>query len=115
MPTTPEIYMPFTKQYILHKIINYGKPYSDYTTYKLIENSDNIETIYVDNQSCCNNISQTTTTPIAHQPSMQNNVQKNNIYYVEIHYTKESKKKKFETIMKNHEIDTLLEKYGNKV
>jgi hypothetical protein len=45
---------------------------------------------------------------------MQNNVQ-NNIYYVEIHYTKESTKKKFETIMKNHEIDTLLEKYGNKV
>ena len=114
MSTTPEIYIPFTKRYILHKIINYGKPYSDYTTYKPIENSDNIETIYVDNQSCSNNTSQTIITPIAHQPSMQNNVQ-NNIYYVDIHYTKESKKKKFETIMKNHEIDTLLEKYGNKV
>jgi len=114
MPTTTEIYIPFTKRYILHKIINYGKPYSDYTTYKPIENSDNIETIYVDNQSCCNNTFPTTTKPIGHQPSMLNNVQ-NNIYYVEIHYTKESKKKKFETIMKNHEIDTLLEKYGNKV
>ena len=111
--TTTEIYIPFTKQYILHKIINYGKPYSDYTTYKPIENSDNIETIYVDNQSCCKNTS-SATKPITHQLSMQNNMQ-NNIYYVEIHYTKESKKKKFETIMKNNEIDTLLEKYGNKV
>lgn len=119
--TTTEIYIPFTKRYILHKIINYGKPYSDYTTYRPIENSDNIETIYVDNQSCCKNTSPNIK-PILHQPSMQNNVQnnvqnniQNNIYYVEIHYTKESKKKKFETIMKNYEIDTLVEKYGNKV
>ena len=100
--TTPEAYLPFTKRYVMHKILNYGKPYTNYTTYKPIENTDNIETIYVDNQSCSEND--------------KLNISSNNCqYYVEIHYTKASKKRKYETIMKSHEIDTLLEKYGNKV
>lgn len=91
----------------MHKILNYGKPYTNYTTYKPIENTDNIETIYVDNQSCnSNNCTQNYCEDISYQDIS---------YYVEIHYTKASKKRKYETILKSHEIDILLEKYGNKV
>lgn len=109
--TTPETYIPFTKRYVMHKILNYGKPYTNYTTYKPIENTDNIETIYVDNQSCnsnsnSNNCTQNYCEDISYQDIS---------YYVEIHYTKASKKRKYETILKSHEIDILLEKYGNKV
>ena len=110
---TPETYIPFTKRYVMHKILNYGKPYTNYTTYKPIENQDNIETIYVDNQNCnsnsnsnSNNYTQNHGEDISYQDIS---------YYVEIHYTKASKKRKYETILKSHEIDILLEKYGNKV
>jgi hypothetical protein len=82
-------YIPFTNRnkYVIYKFINYGKSYSNYTTYKLIENTENIDTIYIDNEP----------------------------FYVEIHYTKLSNKKKLETIMINKDIDTLITKYGNKV
>lgn len=95
-------YIPFTNRYIMYKLLNYGKPYKNYTTYKPIENSENIETIYVDNQSCTDE----TKLEISkeHLP-----------YYVEIHYTKTSSKKKFETILKHSEIDSLIAKYGSKL
>jgi len=102
-----DIYIPFTKQYIMYKIMNYGKSYNNYTTYKLIENTDNIETIYVDNKSCYDKDT------MPNEDTMPN--LSNLSYHVEIHYTKISKKNKFETIMKNYEIDTLLAKYSNKV
>ena len=94
-------YIPFTNRYIMYKILNYGKPYTNYTTYKPIDNPECIETIYVDNQSC---------TTLEYYPPEQNG---NIPYYVEIHYTKSSGKKKIETILKNHEIDSLIAKYGS--
>jgi hypothetical protein len=112
-----DIYIPFTKQYIMYKIMNYGKSYSNYTTYKLIENTDNIEIIYVDNKSCSD---KDTIDNIDNIDNIDANITNlSNLsylsYHVEIHYTKISKKNKFETIMKNYEIDMLLAKYGNKV
>lgn len=97
---TPE-YIPFTNRYIMYKLLNYGKSYTNYTKYTMIDNSDNIETIYVDNASCTNDKTL--------------NVQPENMYYyVEIHYTAFTDKKKLETIMKAIEIDTLIGKYGCK-
>jgi hypothetical protein len=94
------IYIPFENRYIMYKILNYGKSYSNYTTYKLFnKKDDDIETIYIDNQTC-----------ITPDKEIEFNLQ-NLPYYVEIHYNKTSGKNKFETIMKKHEIYTLLEKY----
>jgi len=97
-------YIPFTNRnkYVIYKFINYGKLYSNYTTYKLIENTENIDTIYIDNDTCYDE--KHTDIPETNLP-----------FYVEIHYTKLSNKKKLETIMINKDIDTLITKYGNKV
>jgi len=95
-------YIPFTNRYIMYKILNYGKPYKNYTIYKPIENLENIETIYVDNKCCTD--------------ETKLEISKENLhYYAEIHYTKDSGKKKFETILKHCEIDSLIAKYGSKV
>jgi beta-galactosidase beta subunit len=95
-------YIPFINRYMMYKLLNYGKPYKNYTTYKPIENPENIETIYVDNQSCTD--------------ETKLEISKANLpYYVEIHYTKTSSKKKFETILKYCEIELLISKYGSKV
>ena len=32
---------------MMYKLLNYGKPYTNYNTYKLIPNDDNIDIIYV--------------------------------------------------------------------
>jgi hypothetical protein len=100
--TSTNDYIPFEKHYIIYKILNYGLPYKNYTTFTPIENCDNVETIYVDNQTCVNDINLEI-------------VKENLPYYIEIHYTKESCKKKVETILKYHEIDNLISKYGTKL
>jgi len=100
----------------MYKILNYGKHYTNYSTYNVIENDDNLETIYIDNQPCFD------VNKIATLKNDIKSITTNNandivhlLHYVELHYTKNSNKKIFETILTNHEIDTLLEKYGNKV
>ena len=89
----------------MYKILNYGKPYTNYTTYKPIANPECIETIYVDNKTCTD-----TTLLECNQETISNFP-----YYVEIHYTKTSGKKKIETILKNYEINDLIAKYGSKL
>ena len=98
--------LAFQNRYIKHRILNYGQPYRNYTTYKIASNIDNIDYIFVDKQNCCNNLT-----------SYGKDNGKDNInvallhYYVEIHYTKESKKEKRDLIMADYEIDKLIEKY----
>ena len=75
------------------------RPYKDYTKYILMSNPDNVEHIYVDNNTCID------------KPINKDNHNMDLPFYVEIHYTKESNKKHIETIMKNHELDSLIQKY----
>jgi hypothetical protein len=114
------IKLPFESRYIKERILNYGIAYSNYKTYQIIninsyskkneynennkynkvpENSEKIKTIYVDNKSCSYNFTKLFT-PIS-----------NLSYYVEIHYTLESKLPVLEIIMKETEITELLSKY----
>lgn len=95
--------MPFQNKYKKEIILNYGRPYTNYTTYKIIDNKDNVEVIYVDRSPCVS------------QSIEPNQITENIPYYVEIHYTLSSNIPNFETILKNHEIDTLIAKYGCKV
>ena len=114
------IKLPFESRYIKERILNYGIAYTNYKTYQIIninsyiknneynennknnkiqENSKKIKTIYVDNKSCSYNFTKLFT------PTS------NLSYYVEIHYTLESKLPVLETIMKENEITELLGKY----
>ena len=50
--------LPFENRYKQHRILNYGKPYTNYRSYNIkynSENKTNILAIYVDNQICNNN------------------------------------------------------------
>lgn len=74
----------------------------NYTIYNIINNKDNIAIIYVDKTPCIDN-------------QIDSVTPENIPYYVEIHHTPSSNIPKFETILKNYEIDTLINKYGCKV
>jgi len=108
---------PFENRYKTFKILNYGKPYTNYKTYTLNnhpENTTNILAIYVDKQTC-NNI-----------PTNKSLLSTNNInektqllstkllkkYFVEIHYIPEDNKPKLEYIMTEDDIEKLLFKYS---
>lgn len=100
-------YIPFANRYIKYKIMNYGKPYNNYISYKLSTNLENIEIIYIDNEPCAKTINPNNT-------NLQNTSDEF-YYYVEIHYSTSTNKPKLETIMKNSEINDLLKKYGCKL
>ena len=107
---------PFENRYKTYRILNYGKPYSNYKTYNIKyhpENKTNILAIYVDNKSC-NNIP-------TNKSLLSNSVADENTallqtkllkkYYVEIHYTPEENKPKLEYIMTENDINELISKY----
>ena len=107
---------PFENRYKTYRILNYGKPYSNYKTYNIKyhpENKTNILAIYVDNKSC-NNIP-------TNKSLLSNSVADENTallqtkllkkYYVEIHYTPEENKPKLEYIMTENDIIELISKY----
>jgi hypothetical protein len=108
---------PFENRYKTFRIINYGKPYTNYKTYNIKyhpENKTNIFAIYVDNQKC-NNI------PTNKSLLSNNNPDENTAllstkllskYYVEIQYIPEEKKPNLEYIMTENDINELLSKYG---
>lgn len=100
--------LPFESRYIKERILNYGIAYTNYKTYQILnvniyskntQNYEKIKTIYVDNKSCSYNFTKLFT------PTS------NLSYYVEIHYSLETKLPVLETIMKDYEIKELLEKY----
>jgi len=107
---------PFESRYKKFKILNFGKPYTNYKTYNIKyhpENKTNIFAIYVDNQKC-NNI------PTNKSLFSNNNIDEKtallsikllNKYFVEIHYTPEQNKPKLEYIMTKQDVNELLRKY----
>ena len=109
--------LPFENRYKTFKILNFGKPYTNYKTYNIKYNPENktsIFAIYVDNQKC-NNI------PTNKSLFSNTNINENtallstkllNKYFVEIHYTPEQNKPKLEYIMTEQDINELLQKYG---
>ena len=92
-------YIPFEKRYTKYRIINYGKPYTNYTKYILASNIDDVAIIYIDNQPCLDS-RDIQNTPVEQLP-----------FFIEIHHTPQSGKSKIETIMKSHELDNLIAKY----
>ena len=108
---------PFESRYKKFRILNYGKPYSNYKTYDVKlhpNNRTNILAIYVDNKTC-NNI------PTNKLLSLLCDIDENtsllstnllNKYFVEIHYTPEQNKPNLEYIMTENDVNELLSKYG---
>ena len=107
---------PFENRYKTYRILNYGKPYSNYKTYNIRyhpDNTTNILAIYIDNKPC-NNI------PTNKSLLSTNNVNENTAllqtkliskYFVEIHYIPEENKPILEYIMTENDIDELIYKY----
>ena len=113
---TSKNYFPFENRYKTYRIINYGKPYSNYKTYNIRyhpENTTNILAIYVDNQTCNNvptNKSLLTTSIVDENTALlQTKLLKK--YFVEIHYTSEENKPILEYIMTESDVNELLSKY----
>ncbi len=130
--------LPFESRYKRFRILNYGKPYTNYKTYNLKhnhENTTNIYAIYVDNQPC-NNLSRTKDNDDSYgekQPLLGKKEAKDpkdsnerkvskpidiiydnqpNRHFVEIHYDENIKKPILEYIMTQTDINELLIKYG---
>jgi len=83
----------------IYKLVNYGKPYTHYTSFNLIDNLDNIVYLYVDSE--------------AHKIDKLEDTL--NEYNVEIHYKPSTNKPPIKIIMTNCEIDKFIEKYGCKL
>jgi len=119
--------LPFESRYKKYRILNFGKPYTNYRSYNVKyhpENKTNILAIYVDNQ-VCNNIATNKSINISNmnnekqqllkklkEPNTSDNTKIEYKYYVEIHYTPEQYKPKLEYIMTQSDINELLSKYG---
>lgn len=107
--------LPFENRYKKFRILNYGTPYTNYKTYDVKhhpQNTTNILSIYVDNQTC---------NKIPTNKSLLCDIDENtyllstqliNKYYVEIHYGPEQNKPILEYIMSENDITDLLYKYG---
>jgi hypothetical protein len=119
--------LPFESRYKKYRILNFGKPYTNYRSYNVKyhpENKTNILAIYVDNQ-VCNNVATNKSSNIINmnnekqqllnklkEPNTSDNTKIEYKYYVEIHYTLEQHKPKLEYIMAQSDINELLSKYG---
>jgi hypothetical protein len=103
---------PFESRYKSFRILNYGKPYTNYKTFNIKyhpENTSNIMAIYVDNQKC-NNIP--TNKSLLDEKKALLSTSHIEKYFVEIHYILEENKPKLEYIMTKDDINNLLCKYG---
>ena len=103
---------PFESRYKTFRILNYGKPYTNYKTFNIKYhpvNTSNIMAIYVDNQKC-NNIP--TNKSLLDEKKALLTIQNSEKYFVEIHYISEENKPKLEYIMTKDDINNLLCKYG---
>ena len=103
--------LPFETRYKKFRILNFGKPYTNYKTYNIKyhpENKTNIFAIYVDNQKC-NNIP--TNKSLLDEKKALLTIQNSEKYFVEIHYISEENKPKLEYIMTENDISDLLSKY----
>ena len=109
--------LPFDNHYKTFRILNFGKPYTNYKTYNIKHhpaNTNHILAIYVDNQKCntvSTNTSLLSTINVTEKTALLQ-TKLINKYYVEIHYTPEQNKPKLEYIMTDNDINELLSKYG---
>ena len=98
---TEKEYTPFQNlaKVKIHRILNYGRPYTRYTRYRLSSNLEGITDIYVDTE----NATPTNANPISH--------------HVEIHYSPDTNKSTpmRSCILADSEIDALIAKYGCKL
>ena len=102
---------PFENRYKTYRILNYGKPYTNYKKYNIRyhpSNNTNILSIYIDNATC-NNIP--TNKGLVNENTSLLSTQLLKKYFVEIHYTPEENKPILEYIMTEYDIDDLLSKY----
>ena len=108
--------LPFENRYKTYRILNYGKPYTNYKTYNIRyhpKNTSNILAIYIDNKTC-NNIptnKSLLSNSIADENTALLSSKLVNKYFVEIHYIPEEHKPKLEYIMTENDINDLLYKY----
>jgi len=112
MSTSTSTPTPFENRYKSFRILNYGKPYSNYKTFNIkyhTENTSNIREIYVDNKTC-NNIP--TNKSLLDEKTALLSTSHIEKYFVEIHYIPEENKPKLEYIMTKDDINNLLCKYG---
>ncbi len=112
MSTSTPTSTPFENRYKSFRILNYGKPYSNYKTFNIkyhSENTSNIRAIYVDNKTC-NNIP--TNKLLLDEKIALLSLQNSDKYFVEIHYIPEENKPILEYIMTKEDIIHLLSKYG---
>lgn len=103
------VYLPFQnlQKAVLYKILNYGKPYSNFISYLIPENDEYIAKIYVDAEP------DTIFNPDGSVPEV---IDESRIpHKVEIHYTPESGKPITYCVLKSVEIDKLVSKYGCKL
>ena len=109
-PTTP-----FENRYKTHRILHYGKPYSDYKTYTIKTNplnKEHILAIHIDNQFCANIPTNKSLLTDINETTSLINTKLINKRFVEIEYTPEQNKPKLEYIMTDDDINELLSKYG---
>ena len=102
---------PFENRYKMMRILNYGKPYTNYTTYNIKDhpnNNTNILAIYIDNTTCTNI---PTNKALVNETTSLLSTKLLNKYFVEIHYTSEENKPILEYIMTEYDINELLSKY----
>jgi len=85
---------PFENRYRTFRILNYGKPYSNYKTYNIQHHPEN----------------KTETTSLL-QNNLQSTLHAVTKYFVEIHYTPEQNKDKLDYIMTESDISELLSLY----
>jgi hypothetical protein len=107
--------LPFETRYKKFRILNFGKPYTNYKTYNIKyhpENKTNIFAIYVDNQKCNNIPTNKSLLQSIDEKTALLSVQLLNKYFVEIHYNPDQNKPKLEYIMTEQDINDLLSKYG---
>ena len=106
--------LPFENRYKTFRILNYGKPYTNYKTYNIQyhpENKTNILAIYIDNQSCNNIPTNKSLLCSINENTALLLTQLLNKFFVEIHYIPEENKPKLEYIMTENDISDLLSKY----
>ena len=81
--------LPFENRYKTFRILNYGKPYTNYKTYNIQyhpENKTNILAIYIDNQSCNNIPTNKSLLCSINENTALLLTQLLNKFFVEIHY-----------------------------
>jgi hypothetical protein len=108
-PSNPSKYIPFQSliKAKVYRILNYGRPYDNYSHFRMSDNPELITDIYIDSEPY---------TMLSLDGSVPSVIDDSCIpYQIEILYTKESNKPMRTCIRSKADIDALLAKYGCKL